>query len=155
MPDLPLKAPAVTIEEVTDVSPEIADAVARLIPQLSSGATPPSERELAAVAASPGATLFLARLDTEARPVVGMLTLVTYAIPTGLHAVVEDVVVDEAARGAGCGAALVAAALERARHAGARHVDLTSRASRVAANRLYVRMGFEERETNVYRYRQL
>jgi ribosomal protein S18 acetylase RimI-like enzyme len=83
-----------------------------------------------------------------------MLTLVVYRIPTGAHAVIEDVVVDETARGAGCGEALVAAALERARDAGVKNVDLTSRPSREAANRLYVRMGFVERETNVYRHRR-
>lgn len=154
MPEAPPETPAVTVEAVTEVTPELVDAVARLTPQLSSTAGPPTEDELAAITGSPGATLFVARLDTDARPVVGMLTLVVYRIPTGLHAVIEDVVVDETARGAGCGASLVAAALERARDAGVRHVDLTSRASRVAANRLYVRMGFEERETNVYRYRQ-
>ncbi len=81
-----------------------------------------------------------------------MLTLVTYQIPTGLRAVVEDVVVDESVRGTGAGAALVAAGLLAARHAGAREVDLTSRPSREAANRLYARMGFGLRETNVYRH---
>ena len=97
---------------------------------------------------------FVSRFEVEPHPIVGMLTLVVYRIPTGIHAVVDDVVVDERARGAGCGTALVSAALEHARKVGARYVDLTSRASRSAANRLYVRMGFEERNTNVYRYRQ-
>jgi ribosomal protein S18 acetylase RimI-like enzyme len=85
---------------------------------------------------------------------VGTLTLVVYRIPTGLRAVIEDVVVDGSARGSGAGAALVTAALEAAGQAGVPSVDLTSRPSREAANRLYVRMGFESRETNVYRYRR-
>jgi len=80
------------------------------------------------------------------------LTLVCFEIPTGTRAWIEDVVVDESARGLGMGDALVAAAMERARELGARNIDLTSRASRVAAHRLYERAGFEVRETNVYRY---
>jgi ribosomal protein S18 acetylase RimI-like enzyme len=154
MPDALPETPNVTIGAVTEVTPELVEAVAGLIPQLSSSALPPDALELGRITGSPGTTLFVGRLDTESRPVVGMLTLVVYRIPTGAHAVIEDVVVAETARGAGCGAALVAAALEHARDAGVRNVDLTSRPSREAANRLYVRMGFEERETNVYRYSQ-
>ena len=84
--------------------------------------------------------------------IVGSLTLVVFPIPTGSRAWIEDVVVDEAARGAGVGAALNQAALDHARALGAKTVDLTSRPSREAANRLYQRLGFEPRETNVYRY---
>ena len=83
--------------------------------------------------------------------VVGMLTLAIFMLPTGVRAWIEDVVVDDEARGAGVASALVAAALERAQQEGARTVDLTSRPDREAANRLYVRLGFERRETNVYR----
>jgi ribosomal protein S18 acetylase RimI-like enzyme len=154
MPDSPIETSTVTVQVVTDVTPELVAGVARLIPQLSASAPAPSEGELADIVGSPGATLFVSRFEVEPHPIVGMLTLVVYRIPTGIHAVVDDVVVDERARGAGCGTALVSAALEHARKVGARYVDLTSRASRSAANRLYVRMGFEERNTNVYRYRQ-
>ena len=85
------------------------------------------------------------------RPILGMLSLVAFEIPTGVRAWVEDVVVDEAARGQGAGFALVEAAVEHAKKVGARTVDLTSRPSREAANRLYQRAGFQLRETNVYR----
>jgi ribosomal protein S18 acetylase RimI-like enzyme len=88
----------------------------------------------------------------EDQRVVGTLTLVLYYIPTGVRAVIEDVVVDEAARGQGVGEALTRAALEVAAAKGARTVDLTSRPSRQAANRLYERLGFQRRETNVWRY---
>jgi ribosomal protein S18 acetylase RimI-like enzyme len=143
-----------TIETITAVTPELVEGLAHLIPQLSSSAPAPSASELAEMIESPGTTLFMARLETAPSPIVGSLTLVVYRIPTGLHAVIEDVVVDTETRGAGCGGALVSAALERARALGVKNVDLTSRPSRVAANRLYLRMGFEERETNVYRYSQ-
>ena len=80
-----------------------------------------------------------------------MLTLAAFQIPTGVRAWIEDVVVDAAARGSGAAAALVQAALDHSAELGARTVDLTSRPDREAANRLYLRMGFETRRTNVYR----
>ena len=148
------RSPSVAIEIVTEVTPELVDAIAALIPQLSSSAPAPTLDELSSIVASTGATLFVGRLDAPGRPIVGTLTLITYRIPTGLHAVIEDVVVDDAARGAGCGTALVRAALEHAGRAGVRNIDLSSRPSREAANRLYLRLGFERRETNLYRYQQ-
>jgi ribosomal protein S18 acetylase RimI-like enzyme len=83
---------------------------------------------------------------------VGMLTLVTFAIPTGIRAIIEDVVVDERYRGQGVAQALTREALVRADAAGARTVDLTSRPSREEANRLYQKLGFQKRDSNVYRY---
>jgi ribosomal protein S18 acetylase RimI-like enzyme len=80
------------------------------------------------------------------------LTLVVYRIPTGVRAAIEDVVVDQAGRGRGVGEALTQSALELAAKHGAKTVDLTSRPSREAANRLYERVGFERRETNMWRY---
>jgi ribosomal protein S18 acetylase RimI-like enzyme len=162
-----------TIEVAREVTKQLVTAVANLIPQLSASSGPPSAAELAEIVESPGATLFVARLGApdgadgnadpdgpaerpeagDPAPIVGMLTFITYRIPTGVHGVVEDVVVDSSARGAGAGEALLQAALDAAREAGVRNVDLTSRSSRAAANRLYVRMGFAARETNVYRYR--
>ncbi|MGO9195624.1 MAG: GNAT family N-acetyltransferase [Acidimicrobiales bacterium] len=138
------------VEVATDVTDELVSEIARLVPQVSSSAAPPTLSELIEIVDAPGAVLFLAR-DRRAR-LQGMLTLVTYRIPTGVHAVIEDVVVDSGARGGGVGAALVTAALDEAARRGARNVDLTSRPSREAANRLYTRLGFEVRETNVYRH---
>jgi ribosomal protein S18 acetylase RimI-like enzyme len=136
-----------TIEIVNEPTAEVVEALARLIPQLSS-APPPDASELATIMAS-GSTIFIARVDGA---IVGCLTLVLYHIPTGLKAWIEDVVVDENARGHGVGEALNVAALEEARRCGAKAVSLSSRPSRDAANRLYQRMGFSERTTNVYRY---
>lgn len=144
----------VSVEIATEVTPELEKDVERLVPQVSSSAGAPTAAELEEIVSSPASALFLARLSSRGSPgpVVGMLTLVTYRIPTGLHAVIEDVVVEEAARGSGIGGLLVEAALEESRRRGARNVDLTSRPSREAANRLYQKMGFAIRETNVYRY---
>jgi len=96
-----------------------------------------------------GTTVFLARLSGQ---IVGTLTLIVFRIPTGVRAWIEDVVVEDAARGHGAGHALNRAAIDKAVSQGARTVDLTSRPAREAANRLYQRMGFEPRSTNVYRY---
>ena len=93
--------------------------------------------------------LFLARVDGR---ILGSLTLAFYRIPTGLKAWIEDVVVDGDARGSGLGAELSLAALAEAKDRGAKDVSLTSRPSRESANRLYQRIGFQARDTNVYRY---
>lgn len=140
---------AVEVELASVASDELVDAFARLVPQLSRSSLPPDRDALARMIAAGASDVFVARIDGR---VVGSLTLVIFEIPTGVRAWIEDVVVDEAARGHGVGEALNRAALERARARGAKTVDLTSRPSREAANRLYRRLGFVPRETNVYRF---
>ncbi len=137
--------------EVVEVDDELIAAFQRLTPQLSSSSPAPGADELAAIVSSPATVMFVAR-DIDTGQIVGSLTLALFRIPTGLRAWIEDVVVDEAARGQGIGSALNHAALERARQEGAKTVDLTSRPTREAANRLYQRLGFVPRETNVYRF---
>lgn len=144
---LGLHAVTATIEIVEHPTEEVVEALARLLPQLSSS-TPPDKAQLATIMAG-SSTVFVARVDGA---IVGSLTLVMYRIATGLKAWIEDVVVDEAARGHGVGEALNNAALDEARRRGAKAVSLTSRPSREAANRLYQRIGFSARDTNVYRY---
>ena len=138
----------IVVEAATAVDDDLVAAVGRLIPQLSSSSPPPSKEALTGIVDSSGATLFVAR---DGERVVGMLTLITFEIPTAVRAWIEDVVVDEASRAQGVAASLVEAALKEAEARGCRTVDLTSRPDREAANRLYVRMGFEQRATNVYR----
>ena len=143
-----------TVELITAATPEIHEAMGRLIPQLSRSAAPMSEADVQRFLSQDSVHLFAFRPDEADaqgnRPILGMLSLVAFEIPTGVRAWVEDVVVDEAARGQGAGFALVEAAVEHAKKVGARTVDLTSRPSREAANRLYQRAGFQLRETNVY-----
>jgi ribosomal protein S18 acetylase RimI-like enzyme len=139
----------VQVEVVREVTQEVVDAVGRLLPQLSRTAPPPDREQVAGVVECPTNTVLLAR---GGGAIVGMLTLVVFPIPSGLRARIEDVVVDERARGQGTGAALTLAALDLARRRGARTVDLTSRPSRAAANRLYQRLGFELRDSQVYRF---
>jgi ribosomal protein S18 acetylase RimI-like enzyme len=143
--------PRVTVQvEVLDkVTGEVVEAFGRLIPQLSRSAAPPGPAELEAIVGSPADTVLLARSNGA---IIGTMTLVMFAIPTGLRAWIEDVVVDEAARGQGTAEAMIREALRLATEAGAKTVDLTSRPARAAAGRLYERLGFTLRETRLYRY---
>jgi ribosomal protein S18 acetylase RimI-like enzyme len=146
---LALPVVSVTIEIATEATDELVSAFARLIPQLSRSSPPPTATELAEMVQSPATSVLIARLDGA---VVGTLTLVTFRIPTGVRAWIEDVVVDDSARGHGVGDQLNQFAIDLARSKGAKTIDLTSRPSREAANRLYQRIGFQPRETNVYRF---
>jgi ribosomal protein S18 acetylase RimI-like enzyme len=141
---------AVVIEEAKAVTPELVAAFRQLTPQLSRTAPAPGGHELAEMVRSPATVLLMAR-DPDKGLIVS-LTLVLFRIPTGVRAWIEDVVVDEASRGRGVAEVLCREALNRASAAGARTVDLTSRPSRESANRLYRRLGFVERQTNVYRW---
>ena len=139
----------VEIYEATEVTEELVEAMGRLVPQLSRSNPPPSAAALGEIVDSDAATLLSAR---DHSGIVGTLTLGLFRIPTGIRAWIEDVIVDEGTRGSGVGRSLNEAAIERALAAGAVSVDLTSRPSREEANRLYQRMGFSKRETNVYRF---
>jgi ribosomal protein S18 acetylase RimI-like enzyme len=137
------------IEVATELTEELVEAFARLVPQLSNRATTPTSAELVSILQSPATRVLLAWDDER---IVGTLTLALFAIPTGVRAWIEDVVVDESARGQGAGEALTRKAIRLAADAGAGTVDLTSRPDRTAANRLYEKLGFRRRKTNVYRY---
>lgn len=134
---------------VHDVDEELLTQVNHLLPQLSSSAPPLTLEGLRDAVESSAITLFVARHDER---IVGMLTLAVFPIPTGIRAWIEDVVVDADARGLGVGSLLTTSALAHAKQCGAMTVDLTSRPSRETANALYRRVGFVQRETNVYRF---
>ena len=140
---------AIQVTPVMSASADVLAACHRLIPQLSSSSAPISAQELEEIIESDTTVLFAARSGQE---IVGFLTLAMFRIPTGVRAWIEDVVVDNQARGKGVGDALNRAALAEAERRGSKTVDLTSRPSREAANRLYQRLGFKQRDTNVYRY---
>lgn len=139
----------VEIESARSATDELVEAFSRLLPQLSSTAESIGPEYLARVLASDAITVLIARVEGR---IVGALTLAMFPLPTGLRARIEDVVVDDAARGRGVGAKLTEEALALARTAGARTVDLTSRPSRPAANRLYEGLGFQPRDSRVYRF---
>ena len=145
------------VKLVAEAEPGLLEAVNGLIPQLSSSAPPLNDEQLDEFLSQPATYLFVYEgvptgAEDDSLRILGMLTLATFVIPTGKRAWIEDVVVDSAARGQGAGRALVEAAIAHAKQIGAKSVDLTSRPSREAANRLYARSGFTARQTNVYRY---
>jgi len=139
----------ITIEELREVTDDVVEAFARLLPQLSKSAKPLDAAAIKELASSPAVTVLLAKSDDK---IIGTLSLVVFRIPTAVRAWIEDVVVDEAAGRKGTGTALVEEAVGRAKAAGARTVDLTARPARVAAGNLYEKAGFEQRDTRVYRY---
>ena len=138
------------VEEATAVTTELVDAFARLIPQLSKSSPPPGPAELEAVVTAEDTHLLVSRDDDGT--ITGTTTLVVFRIPTGVRALIEDVVVDSAYAGRGISYDIARFALDLARRHGAKTVDLTSRPSREAANHVYRKLGFEQRETNVYRF---
>jgi len=139
----------VEVRIASEVTDELVAAFQRLVPQLSSSNPPPSRTKLQQIVGSEASTLFVAVDHTG---ILGTLTLATFRIPTGVRAWIEDVIVDSEARGKGVGRLLSETALDHARSLGAITVELTSRPSREAANRLYQRIGFKIRDTNVYRF---
>ena len=139
----------IEISELTEADEETLSSVNHLLPQLSGSAQLIALDRLQALAASECTRLYLAK---EGDHIHGMLSLVVFGIPTGTKAWVEDVVVDDGVRGKGVGKSLMRHAIEQAQQLGAKAVDLTSRPSRETANKLYQSLGFETRETNVYRY---
>ena len=138
----------IEISECTQVNQEV-EAFEKLIPQLSTSSSAPTFEELELMVSHDAATLLIA---TDQGMIVGSMTLVIFPLPTGVRAWIEDVVVDGDARSRGVGEALNRRAMEIAVAQGAKTIDLTSRPSREAANRLYQRLGFLRRDTNVYRY---
>ncbi|KJF17997.1 GNAT family N-acetyltransferase [Acidithrix ferrooxidans] len=140
----------VMIELARSADGETLASLNALIPQLSSSARPLEVGDLKKLIDDGNISLLLAR-DRNGE-ISGTLTLVTFSIPTGIRAIIEDVVVDGQKRGMSIGAKLVDFALDLALSLGAKTVDLTSRPDRESANRLYLRKGFQIRETNVYRF---
>jgi len=141
----------ITISELTECTTESLNAVNRLLPQLSASAKAISMDRLLELTESDSTMLFLGA-DQEGE-ILGMLSLIVMQIPTGNKAWIEDVVVDQSARGKGIGRALMNHALEEAKKCGVKSIDLTSRPSRESANQLYQSLGYEIRQTNVYRYK--
>jgi ribosomal protein S18 acetylase RimI-like enzyme len=141
------------IGKVSEATEELHAALKRLVPQLGAHKTSPTFEELNKLVISESSTLLVARQSSEADPIVGILCLTIYRVPTGLRSLIEDVIVDENVRRQGIGKALVSYAIDLAKEAGADGVSLTSNPQREAANQLYQSMGFELRKTNPYFYR--
>ena len=140
------------ITQVIEMTEELYQACQKLVPQLTHINPPPTREQLSLLVDTPTSLLFMARHKDFGEAIIGLATLVLYRVPTGVRGYIEDVVVDERVRGRRIGEALMQACLHRAELEGAPQVMLTCNPARVAANKLYIRMGFELRKTNVYRY---
>jgi len=139
------------IQQVDEVTNELLSAFQRLMPQLSATIQPPTQEALQALLDFPASTLLVARMR-ESGPIIGAATLAVVRAPSGVHARLEDVIVDETVRGQGVGEALTREVIRLAKESGADYIALTSNPRREAANRLYQRVGFKKWETNLYRY---
>ena len=137
------------IEKITEFNQELLESLNELLPQLSSSAPPLDKKRLIEIIDSNCCNTLIAIDNGQ---IYGMLTLVIFRIPTGVRSRIEDVVVSEQARGKGVGRLLTDKAIELAKQAGAKTIDLTSRPSREVANHLYQKAGFKKRESIVYRY---
>ncbi len=139
------------IERLTDCTPQFMHAMKQLMPQLTSESAAPEPETIQAIIKSASTSIWIA-IDPR-QEIVGMLTLAIYLTPTGIHAWIEDIVVDQKHRRQGYGEALTRRAIDYAREQSAKALSLTSRSERQAANRLYRSMGFNLQETNLYRMR--
>jgi ribosomal protein S18 acetylase RimI-like enzyme len=140
------------LERIIEITEELWKAFQRLTPQLTSNNPAPSREDLADLIKSESSILLVARNPSLSETIVGAACLTVYRVPTGIRSIIEDVIVDESARGQGIGEELVRQLLDIAREKGAKGVSLTSNPKREAANRLYQRIGFRRRETNSYYY---
>lgn len=136
------------IEIATRADDELYEAFQRLVPQLTQNNPPPTQEDLVALISETSSTLLLARSDNG--QIIGALSLTVYRVPTGIRSIIEDVIVDVSARGQGVGEALMQYAVDLAREKRAKNISLTSNPMRVAANKLYLKLGFEKRDTNAY-----
>ncbi len=132
---------------------ELLNAMNRLIPQLKANFLPPTQDEVSKLVSAEASVVYIARYPDRTAPIIGMLTLVLYRVPTGIRARVEDLVVDESIRGHGIGEELVRHAIRAAHESGADGVTLTSNPKRTAANKLYQKIGFKHWDTNVYYFK--
>jgi ribosomal protein S18 acetylase RimI-like enzyme len=138
------------IKKINRFNKRVFEAVLRLLPQVASDAVLPTERYFRSILAADNIHFFIA--ERENKEIVGMLTIGTINLTSGLKVWIEDVIVDESQRGKGYGQELILFAINYSRSLGAKSVGLTSRPSRIAANKLYQKLGFIKYETNVYRY---
>ena len=138
------------IKKISRFSERAFEAVSRLLPQLSPDASILTRQYFKSILASESIHFFIAEIDN--RQIAGMLTIAAYKTPSGIKVWIEDVVVDESQRGRGIGKELMVFAIDYSKTMGAKDIRLTSRPSRIAANELYLKLGFKKYETNFYRY---
>lgn len=138
------------ITEVTEFSAELADTLRYLVQQLDTHFQPLTDEDVLFMISSANTHLFVASLP-DTKQIVGMVTLIVYRIPYKMKAQLEDIVVDASFRGQGIGTQLMEYAIDKAKELKVKSLNFTSQSTRESGNRLYQRLGFEKRDTNVYR----
>ena len=134
--------------ELTELKPGYLASINNLLSQLSDSVHTITEEELNTLLSSSQSHLYVLESDGQ---FIGMTTLCLYQCPTGWKAWIEDVVVDQNYRGKGYGKVMIDKVIALCRNKGNMTLMLTSRPSRIVANQLYQSLGFEKRETNVYK----
>jgi ribosomal protein S18 acetylase RimI-like enzyme len=137
------------IKEITEATPQVHTAIEQLLTQLTKKSVLFSMNDFQEIVKASSSILLGA---FENNMLIGMLTLALIKIPVGMQCRIEDVVVDKTQRGKGIGEALTIRALKIAENIGVKKVSLSSNPNRVAANKLYQKLGFKLRETNSYLY---
>lgn len=140
----------IVVEKLEIISDGVIEALNSLLLQLNTSAKLLTKDNIREILDSPVNYLFVAK-DSDTNTIVGMLTLIIYRIPFAKKGIIEDVVVDEKWRRKGIGERLIAYAVKQARKEGVQYIDLTSNPTRDNGNKLYQRIGFKKRNTNVYR----
>lgn len=139
-----------TIEQITEFNESEAEQIRSLSKQIGHNYKELTTEDYKQMITSPCNFLYVAKEVTTGK-IVGMITLLVIRIPYVKKSSFEDLVVDENYRGQGIGTLLLDHAISKAKSENAAYVDFTSRPRRIEGNELYKRLGFEKRETNVYR----
>ena len=140
------------IQNPIKMDKEIYESILHLLPQLNTRHPSPTYADVTDLLKSDSSKLFIARYPVLSSPIVGMLTLVVFQVPSGIRAHIEDVVVDIEMRNKGIAQALIKTALQSARMSGANGVELTSNPDRISAIGLYKSLGFKKWDTNIFFY---
>lgn len=141
----------ITFEQVTTFSPALSQRIRELAQMIGSNYKPLTDDDLKELLASHDTGLLVAK-DIETEEIAGMITIFVKRTPYVRKATFEDIVIDEKFRGRGIGQQLLQHAITFAKEKEAHYIDVTSRPRRIASNSLYQKMGFQKRDTNVYRY---
>lgn len=143
-------SPDVTIERLTKFSSKDAESIRRLAANLGSNYQTLTDRDIKEMLRSSATYLFVAR-ESKGKDIVGMATLIIYRIPYAKKATFDDLIVDESFQGQGIGRQLSEKVMSVAKKSGAAYIDFTSSPKRIKANKLYEKLGFKKRNTNIYR----
>lgn len=130
------------------LSEEVLREINELMEILSPGIKKVDSARFSELRSNPLFELYLLELEGK---IAGMASLHYMETLAKKSAWVEDVVVHPTHQGKGLGRKIMKHVVEEAKKKGVKHIDLTSNPKRIAANKLYQKLDFEPRKTNIYR----